>query len=207
MPSKAKDMNAQLQDWQAKNVEPDKQARYVEAWLKSAKPYIVVWAEEIGEIQNLNEKSDALNDFFKNGVAILSPEDRAGFKDILCASANIKSTQWTERLKSLNGLVKKNKKDEDDDEPVFHTGGWLFDYFLGLEYDPEQDKTFFAVRRPDGSVEDRVEKIKIQDVKYMPIPVNNIIRKQSHFAAIGDDGAPGGGRAAVCDQGPQRTVF
>jgi len=174
---KVKDANAQLQEWIQKGVKSEEQRRQVETWLKAAKPFVVHWAEEIGEIRNLSEKTAALNDFFKNGVALLSSEDRAGFKDALCEAAVIKSTQWSERLKGLNGHKKKGH-DEDDDEPLFVTGGWLFEHFLGLEYDPELDKTFFAVRFPDGHVEDRMERVKIGDRRIVPMPANNIIRKR-----------------------------
>ena len=172
-----KDANAQLQEWSKKGVKPDEQTRQAGLWLNAAKPFILYWAEDIGSISNHNEKADALSDFFKNGVAQLSPDDRIAFKDDLCAAAGIKSGQWTERVKSLNGHKKKSQ-DEDDDEPIFSTGGWVFEHFLGLEYDQDEDKTYFAVRRPDGTVDDRQAWVKIQDRKYVPIPSNNIIRKR-----------------------------
>jgi len=172
-----KDANGQLQDWVKKGVKAEEQARQVESWLANAKPFIVYWAEEIGEIRNVTEKTDALNDFFKNGVAVMTPDDRAGFKDALCDAAKIRSGQWAERLKNLNGHKKKGKE-EDEDEPLFTTGGWLFEHFIGLEYDPDSDQTFFAVRFPDGHVEDRLERVKIQDRKYLPFSANNIIRKR-----------------------------
>jgi hypothetical protein len=175
-PTTVKDANAQLQEWSASGVKPESQTRQVESWLKAAQPYIVHWASEIGCITNLTEKADALKDFFKNGVGQLSQDDRAAFKDHLIEALNIKSGQWTERVKGLNGH--KKQKDEDDQEPIFHTGGWMFDYYLGLEYDPLDDKTYFAVRYPDGHVEDRVERIKIQDVRVVPFPANNIIKKR-----------------------------
>jgi len=149
----------------------------VESWLANAKPFIMYWAEEIGEIRNVTEKTDALNDFFKNGVAMMTPDDRAGFKEALCEAAKIRSGQWAERLKNLNGHKKKGKE-EDEDEPIFTTGGWLFEHFIGLEYDPDSDQTFFAVRFPDGHVEDRLERVKIQDRRYLPFSANNIIRKR-----------------------------
>src|SRR6185436_16308567 len=175
MPNKVKDANAQLQEWIQKKVKPEEQARQVDGWLRAAQPFIVYWADEIGQITNLTEKTEAMNDFFKNGVAVLSAEDRAGFKDALCDALQIKSTQWGERLKTLNGH-KKSK--DDDDEPLYVTGGWVFEHFLGLEYDPDLDRTFFAVRYPDGHVDDRLDKIVIQDRKYVPMPPNNIIRKR-----------------------------
>lgn len=172
-----KDANAQLQAWNEAGVSPAEQARQVEGWMSTAKPYVVVWAEEIGGIRNLNEKTEALNEFFRKGVAVLSPEDRAGFKAALCDAAGIRSTEWNERMRTLNGHVKGKAKDEDD-EPVFVTGGWVMEHFIGLEYDPEQDRTFMAVRFPDGRVEDRLERVKIGEQKYVPMPANNIIRKR-----------------------------
>src|SRR5690349_4041715 len=174
---KVKDVNAQLQEWIAKGVKPDEQVRQVSGWMQTAKPFIVHWAEEIGDIHNLTEKAAALNDFFKNGVAQLPQEDRIAFKDALCQAADIKSAQWTERVRSMNGH-KKKKDEEDNDEPIFITGGWFFEHFIALEYDQEEDRTYFAVRFPDGHVEDRLERVKIGERKYVPIPSNNIIRKR-----------------------------
>lgn len=172
-----KDANDQLKAWAAEGVKAEEQARQVERWLGAAQPYIVHWAEEIGGIRNLNEKTEALNDFFKNGVAILSADDRAGFRDTLLDALQIKSTQWTERLRLLNGGKKKGEAD-DEGEPIYTTGGWLFEHFIGLEYDGELDKTFFAVRFPDGHVEDRLDRLVLNSRKYVPMPANNIIRKR-----------------------------
>lgn len=174
---KHKDVNAQLQEWIKKGVKPDDQIRQVQTWIRAAKPFIFQWAEEIGQISNANEKADALRAFFKEGVAQLSPDDRMAFKDELCDAIKISKGQWAERLKALNGHKRKSE-DEKDDEPIFITGGWYFDHLFGLEYDQEEDKTYFAVRFPDGHVEDRLDRLKIGDRTYMPIPVNNIIRKR-----------------------------
>lgn len=176
--SPSKDANAQLQEWSKRNVSPDEQSRQVEGWMNAAKPFVLVWAEEIGGIRNINERTEALNDFFKEGIAKLSPEDRAGFKDALCKAAEIKTTEFNERLKVLgvNGYKKTAK--ESDEEPIFVTGGWLFEHFIGLEYDQEEDRTYFAIRFPDGRVEDRLERVMIGKQKYLPIPANNIIRKR-----------------------------
>jgi hypothetical protein len=187
-----KDANGILQDMVKQGVKPAEQERQVNAWLASAKPFIVYWAEEIGDIHNVTEKTDALNDFFKNGVAVMSPDDQAGFKEDLCEALKIRSSQWTERLKNLN-RSKKKSKDEDDDEPIFITGGWVFEHFIGLEYDPDSDRTTFAVRFPNGNVEDRLERVKIQDRKYLPMPANNIIRKRvillpSEMSALEEEG-------------------
>lgn len=171
-----KDANAQLQEWVKKGVKPEDQARMANAWLKAARPFIVQWAEEVGEVGNIAEKTDALNSFFKNGVTQLSVDDRAGYKESLVEALRIRTTQWTERIKGLNGTGKK--KHEDEGEPIFTTGGWLFEHFIGLEYEPAEDKTFMAVRFPDGHIEDRLERVMINDQKYVPMPSNTIIRKR-----------------------------
>src|SRR3990170_5036639 len=170
-----KDANGQLQEWVRKGVKADEQIRQVELWLKAAKPFIVYWAEEIGQIENLTEKTDALNDFFKNGVVALSADDRAGFKDALCDALRIKSTQWTDRLKALNGSVKK--KGDDDDEPIFTTGGWIKHHLVELFYKPNEFRTYLAVRYPDGQVSDLMEKVMIDGRKYVPIYPTSVILK------------------------------
>jgi hypothetical protein len=171
-----KDVNAQLQEWTKKGLKPDEQVRQVNTWLQFAKPYIFHWADEIGQISNANEKSEALREFFKIGVAQLSPDDRMAFKDELCEAVRISKGQWGERLKNLNGHKKKD--DEDRDEPIFITGGWFFEHFIGLEYDQEEDKTSFAVRFPDGRVEDHLDRLKVGGRTFVPYPSNNIIRKR-----------------------------
>src|SRR5690349_11480773 len=104
-----KDVNDFLKSWQEKDVPPADQAAQVQKWLGGAEPFVIYRAREIGKLTNINEKTEALNEYFKNIVAVLPPDDRAGLKDEICDAAGIKSTQWTDRLKNLNGHVKKNK--------------------------------------------------------------------------------------------------
>lgn len=172
-----KDINEQLQAWAKAGTKEKDQLAQVDRWLDAATPYIIQWADDIGGIRNTAEKAAALTDFFKNGVMQLSAEDRTGFKDPLCDKLGIKSAQWNERMKLLTGGKKKEGAD-DEGEPIYVAGGWLFDHFFALEYDEELDETFFAVKFPDGRIEDRLERVIIQNRKYVPMPANNIIRKR-----------------------------
>ncbi len=175
--ARVKDANDQLREWKRKGVKPEEQIRKVETWLKGAEPFIVFWANQVGEIQNLSEKTEALNEFFRDGVARLSNEDRAGFREAVCEALQIRSTQWSDRLKNIDGQKRKKGKDEDE-EAIFTTGGWTFEHLLGLEYEPETDRTFLAVKYPDGHVEDHVERVVIQGKPYRPIQPNTILRKR-----------------------------
>ena len=173
-----KDANAQLQEWVRQGMAPEKQAERAALWLQAARPYIFVWAEEVGGIQNLTEKAEALKVFFKQGVATLDEGDRAAFKDGLCDALQVSKAAWNDHMK-VSAPAKKKKGDEDDEgEPVYTTGGWLFEHLLGLEYDQERDETYLAVRFPDGHIEDRLSKVLIQGRVVKPIPPNNIIRKR-----------------------------
>src|SRR3990172_5299840 len=129
-----KDANGQLQEWVRKGVKADEQIRQVELWLKAAKPFIVHWGEEIGQIENLTEKTEA-----------------------------------------LNGSVKK--KGDDDDEPIFTTGGWIKHHLVELFYKPNEFRTYLAVRYPDGQVSDLMEKVMIDGRKYVPIYPTSVILK------------------------------
>lgn len=178
-----KDVNAQLQAWVKEKVSPEKQSVKVQSWIKNAQPYIVRWAEEVGEIENLSDKAKALNEFFKNGVAALDVDDRAGFREVLCNSLQIKATEWRERTAPIREKEREVKSRDrkakgDDEDHTISTGGWLFDHLVGLEYDGDEDKTYFAVRYPDGRVEDHVQKLEIEKRIYVPQPPNNIIRKR-----------------------------
>jgi len=178
-----KDANAQLQAWVKDSVSPEVQAAKVQGWLKAAQPFILRWAEEVGQVDNLNDKTKALNEFFKYGVAALDMEDRAGYREVLCNALNIKATEWRDRIapireKERDEKSKAKKASGSEEDVTISTGGWLFDHFLGLEYDPEEDKTYFAVRYPDGRVEDRAERLDIDKRIYVPQPPNNIIRKR-----------------------------
>ena len=178
-----KDINAQLQAWVKDGVTPEEQVVKVQGWLKAAQPFIVRWAEEVGQIDNLNDKTKALNEFFKAGVSGLDVDDRAGYREVLCDALRIKATEWRERTAPIREKEQEAKRQArkaggNDEEATITTGGWLFDHLLGLEYDPEDDKTYLAVRYPDGRVEDHIEKLEIEKRIYIPQPSNNIIRKR-----------------------------
>jgi len=173
-----KDANDQLVAWNKSKVKVEKQAERAAAMLESGKPFILWWADDITQIANPGEKNNALRDLFAEGVNRLDAQDRAGYKDDICKTLEISKFQWNDRLKALATVSKNGQKEGDDGEPIFHTGGWIGDHFLGLEYSPELDKTFFAVRYPDGQVEDRAERVEINGRRYVPVFANNVIRKR-----------------------------
>jgi len=180
-----KDANAQLQDWSAKGFSIEKQKASVEGWLKNAEMYLMVWANEIGEMQSLKDKGEALNYFFKLAVAELSAEDRAGYKAALCTALNIKATEWTERLKALSDAAKTAKED-DEPETVTIMGGWFPDdetensgWLLEPFYDKNADTTRWAYARI-SDMENDVREIGVDDYKtidgkkYVPLMDENI---------------------------------
>lgn len=152
MSSKAviKDVNDQVRAWQTAKLPLDQQRARVEAWLQNAEPYVVVWAREIGQLENLNQKAEALTEFFKKGVKVLSADDRSGYKDALCEALNIKSAQWTERMKALTEAAKAG--DDEDEMPEIETlGGWYADdasnnsgFLLEVIFDRNKKKLLLA---------------------------------------------------------------
>lgn len=178
-----KDVNDQVRAWQKANVTLDQQRAKVEAWLKNAEPYIVVWARQIGGMENLNEKAEALTAFFKIGVKVLSADDRSGYKDVLCDALNIKSAQWTERIKALAEAAKAG--DDEDEMPEIETlGGWYPDdasnnsgYLLEVIFDRNKKKLLLAYAHitdmENGQREVGVgEHVIIGKYKYVP-PVHD----------------------------------
>ncbi len=145
-----KDINAQLQAWVGEGFSEARQVEKVQGWLRAAQPFIVVWAEEIGGIDNLSERTKALNEFFQNGVSALDVNDRAGFKDILCDALKIKSAQWNDRLRAMSEAA-KNGDDEDEMPEIETLGGWYADdasnnsgYLIDIIYDKNKKKILLA---------------------------------------------------------------
>lgn len=176
-----KDVNDHLRQFQKEELAADAQASKVEGWLKAAKPFIVHWAEEIGQIESLTEKTEAVSEFFKAGVGKLDESDRAGYKATLIEALGIKTTEWTDRLKVLNGngKTKKNGKNADDDErePIFTTGGWFNHHLVEMFYKPEELRSYLAVRYPDGTISDLQEKVYVGEFKLCPPPVDSVLMK------------------------------
>lgn len=180
-----KDVNDQVRAWEKAGVSPDQQRAKVEAWLQNAEPFIVVWARAAGSIVNITEKTEALNLFFKNGVGALSPDDRAGFKDVLIRELGIKSTQWTERMKALADAAKA-AKDEDEVEEVVSMGGWFPDdeseksgWLLEPFLDRKAGKTRWAYARITDIDQDAREigtadDLIINEARYVPLMDENI---------------------------------
>ena len=184
-----KDVNDQVRAWQKAGVTPDQQRGRVEAWMVNAEPFIVVEARRIGEINNITEKTEALNVFFKTLVQGLSADDRAGFKDVLIRELRIKSTQWTERMKALADAA-KNSGDEDEIEEVVSMGGWFPDdetqksgWLLEPFLDRKDGVTRWAYARITDMDQDAREigtadDLVIGEKRYVPL-MDDIIRNET----------------------------
>ena len=172
-----KDANDLLVEWTEAKIPAGEQAQKAQELLTAAKPFILYWADEINAIENLGEKQEAIKEFFTQGIVKLDEQTRAGYTDLVCDVLEISKGEWNDRLKVLNGKLKKGGKEGDEGEPIQHAGGWVLDHYLGLEYAPELQKTFFAVRFPDGHIEDRLERVEILGRKFVPLYPNSTIRK------------------------------
>lgn len=180
-----KDINVQLQEWSRKGLKLEQQKAHVDGWLQNSQPFLLVWAEEIGQIVSVTEKNEVLNKFFKETVNRLSPEDRAGFKDALCDALKIKSTQWNDRMRALTEAA---KTESDEDKIITKTvmGGWFPDdetensgWLLEPFYDRKVDKTRWAYARISDMEKnqreiDVADYVTIGDVKYEPLMDENI---------------------------------
>ena len=175
---KHKDVNEQLQEWQAKKVSPEIQRERVQRWLTIAEPYLLVWANEIGDIQNIAEKTEAMNEFFAKGVATLDPNDRAGYQNAVIERLGIKSNEFTQRVRALNGHVKKSTAKGEEDEPVRTAGGWIQHHLVELFFDREKMRMMLAVKYPDGTVSDLKDQVNIEGTTYKPIfPTSSVTKK------------------------------
>ena len=124
-----KDVNAQLQAWIKDGVTPESQKIKAQSWLKAARPFIVYWAEDIGQIDNLSEKTKALNEFFKTGVTGLDADDRAGYREVLCDALGIKATEWRERTAPIRERERDAKSKERKTKSLINPGSIIYNLY------------------------------------------------------------------------------
>lgn len=75
----------------------------------------------------------------------------------------------------LQEQKEREKRDRDVGEAVLSIGGWMQDHLVELLYDPEEERTAFAVRYPDGRIEE-TDSVVIDGTRYAPIPPSGFLR-------------------------------
>lgn len=168
-----KDANAFLQDWTAQGLGHEEMAERMQAIIKASRPFIMHAAETAGALEG-QERDAAMKDFFKL-VTQMDDMTRAQYRQKLEKLLGVNRSQFNEMLKAVNGQGKKGKA-EDEGEPVPTLGGFINNHFIEILYDPNRLRTLFAVRYPDGRIEE-VESIVLDGTKYVPVDPNAIILK------------------------------
>lgn len=173
------DANQLLQDWKRDGVAPDEQRANVRVLLAAATPLIVKMAERIGDpshnngaIKDEDDRREAVQQVVRMG-RLMGDEFR--FYEKRIAKAMGMGTV------ELRGLVTKKKgaTDEEEGEPIPTAGGWIQKHLVEIWFDPEKMRTGFAVRYPNGNIDEFCDSIKIEGQKYVPIYPNSTITKKT----------------------------
>jgi len=195
--AKAKsDANQLLQDWckedaaaieqmtLEKKLNPDqvkklrvekanKQASRVQALLMLAEPLVMVLANQAGSLRGADK--DAAVKQVAELLKTMPEDDREQHIRRIAKAAQTELAT----LRALAKPAKKGKKDDDDGDAEGEriTGGWINNHLIELVFDPMKVKTWFAVRYPDGRVDQHVEKVNIEGRTLRPIWPNSILTK------------------------------
>lgn len=174
------DANQLLQDWKQAGMAPTEQRSQIRLMLATSSPLIVRMAELVGDpkkgngaIRDDDDRREAIQQVVKMG-RLLGEEFRF-FEKRVARAIGMGVTE----IRALV-LRKKKKGDEEDDEgePIYTAGGWIQGHLVELLYDQERMRTAFAVRKPNGEIEEYLERIVIEGKKYVPVPPNSTIVKR-----------------------------
>jgi hypothetical protein len=185
------DANQLLQDWKGAGITAEGQRLQIRAMLSHSKPMVLAMAEQVGNpqkgpsrngaasgsIQDEDDRREAIKHIVQ--LAKLMGDDYWYYEKRIADALGLKPTELPDRPK------KKAGKDKNGDEKATpRAGGWIHGHLVELLYDAEKDRTSFAVRYPDGRIEEGLEHVTIEDQKYVPIPPNALIRTVDDSAVV-----------------------
>ena len=175
-----KDLNELLQRWAATGVEAAEQARRVRGLLGQARTLAELYAERVGDLEGA-QRDQAEGEAFEL-IAQMGEYEQGQYQERLAKLMGLNIREYTRRFKAFTSEKKKAGAREAAGEATEFAGGILGDlanmHFVELMYDPEDLQTRFAVRYPDGKI-DEVRELSIDGTRYIPVYPNALILKNA----------------------------
>ena len=168
-----KDANDLLKAMVKKNMPESDQRKVAANLLRQAPTYVEELAAAAG--LKLGAERDEAQRKTVETIAKLGNIELAQYETRLARALNITVRELRNMIKALqpNSQI-TSASTEIIEEPT--VGGYIQEHMIELLYDPETVSTRFAVRYPDGHIEER-EDLVIGKVKYTPIFPNAIMQK------------------------------
>lgn len=168
------DANDLLVKWNGEGLTKEDQHARARSLLVLAKPLMTMVAEQTAALPE-DDRADGLKRIV-GMLKTLKEDDRGFWIGRTAKIMKVSKTIIQEGLKPKNG---KAKKDDDDREPIYTTGGWFNHHLVEMFYKEDEMKTYLVVRYPDGTISDLQERVYVGDLKLMPITVNSTITKKT----------------------------
>jgi hypothetical protein len=175
-----KDMNELLQRWAVAGVEAEDQARRVRGMLGQARTLVELAAERVGDLEGAAR--DAAEGEAFGLIAQMGEYEQGQYQERLAKAMGLNIREYSRRFKAFISEKKKAGAKDAQGEATEFAGGVLGDFqsqhFVELLYDPEELQTRFAVRYPDGRIEETGE-LSIDGMRYIPVYPNALILKNA----------------------------
>lgn len=169
-----KDFNDVLRQWQDEGMACEVQREKVGGMLRRAPTVVEVVCAQAGEKEGA-ERDEAVK-VALGLVARMNEMDLANYRTKLAKYLGKTVRELDLSLRTLRGTSKKGG--EDALEEVEMVGGLWNGYLVELVYDPEECRTGFVVRSPDGQVEEK-EYVVHEGMKARPVYPNALIMKNA----------------------------
>jgi hypothetical protein len=167
------DANNLLQNWRTDGVPVEAQCEKIRALLILSKPLITITAERCADLRD-DDKTEGIKQVV--GLLKATPEDERGYWIGRAAKLmKISKVHLQEQLRP----AKKSKSDKDEGEPIPTAGGWIQHHLVELFYNPDEMRTYLAVRYPDGGISELKSTVTIEERVYRPIWPNSIMIKKT----------------------------
>jgi hypothetical protein len=172
-----KDANDTLKAMVTGSVAPESQLAKVRTLLEHSPTLIEEMAGQASLVSGA-DRDAKLRELF-GLMTKLGAIDQAMYRDKLAKLAGVPVREFNHILKSTAKDQRTNGAGGGDDEATETiVGGWIKGWLIDLLYDPDEDRTLFAYRAPDGTIGTAV-RLEIEGKRYVPKAPDSLIRNDA----------------------------
>lgn len=171
-----KDANDWLKAMLAEGLDVEGQAARMERLMAEAPPLVMALGKRAGDAAGV-ERDEALKVAFL-AVAQMSEVDRAVYRSELSQAMGLKAREFEHVLKTTAKDLEERGRQADEGSVQEIVGGHIKGWLVELLYDPQDERTFFAYRSPDGEI-GTAGKLDIEGIRYLPMAPNSLITRQA----------------------------
>ncbi|KAA3644536.1 MAG: toprim domain-containing protein [Chloroflexi bacterium] len=168
----AHDANDWLKELVDAGVEPEEQAAMVRELMDQAQPLVMKMAGQAGGLRGA-DRDEAVKAAMAV-VASMSDQDKSLYRNDLARLMGLELREFNYLLRTVQKDLESQAKADEDEGIQEIVGGFIKGWLIELMYKPDENRTLFAYRDPDGKI-GTAKSLEIEGVVYKPKAPDDLI--------------------------------